>query len=239
VLAANRSSGTALTSDLHFGSDMTFALDVKQAVYDVTLTMGDTGGYAHQQMAVFLEGVHVATISTAAGQIATNMYQASVADGQLTVRLVDLGGSDPNAVLNGLVVRLAGPDVDGPRVVSAEASGPSGRTVDRVTLTFSESIDEGTLTLDDLDLSGPDGPIAVAAVDRLDEVRYEVVFAEQVAAGEYTLEVGPDIHDAAGNAMDQDGARSLTSAQPARQSNRATSPSIRPMRTAQDPASAG
>ncbi|HUG90425.1 MAG TPA: Ig-like domain-containing protein, partial [Planctomycetaceae bacterium] len=206
VSAASRSSGTALTRDLNYSADATFAVDVPQGMYDVTLVMGDTAGYAHDEMAVFLEGVHVATIHTAAGQVVTNTFQASVADGQITLRLVDLGGSDANAVINGLDVRPAGPDVAGPRVIASDPSATHTGPLDRIVLDFSEAIEDGSFTLDDVAaFDGPAGPITPTAANRLTPTRYEIVFPTQEALGEYTLIVGPDILDLAGNAMDQDG----------------------------------
>ena len=52
-----------------------------------------------------LEGGQVDTISTLAGQATTRAYSVSVTDGQLTVGLRDLGGTDVNAVINALEVR--------------------------------------------------------------------------------------------------------------------------------------
>ena len=55
-------------------------------------------------MAVFLEGIQVNTVSTAAGQYAINAYLVDVLDGQLTLKLVDLGGTNANIVINGLEI---------------------------------------------------------------------------------------------------------------------------------------
>ena len=46
--------------------------------------MGDAGAL-HDQMAVFLEGTQVDTVTTAAGQFASNTYLVDVNDGQLTL----------------------------------------------------------------------------------------------------------------------------------------------------------
>ena len=105
----DRDRGTAdeLTRDFVFAPLASFAIDLPCGRYDVTLTMGDAGG-AHDEMGVFLEGARVDTVSTAPNQFETRTYRVTVADGQLTVTLDDLGGSDPNAVVNALSVDAVG-----------------------------------------------------------------------------------------------------------------------------------
>ncbi len=66
--------------------------------------MGDAGRYPHDQMGVFLEGSQVDTVSTAAYEVISTTYRVTVSDRQLTLRLQNLGGSDPMTVLNGLEV---------------------------------------------------------------------------------------------------------------------------------------
>ena len=48
--------------------------------------------------------MQVDTVSVAAGQVYTKTYTVSVSDGQLTLRLKDLGGNDPSTVINGLEI---------------------------------------------------------------------------------------------------------------------------------------
>jgi len=86
----------------------TFAADVPDGTYDVTVTLGDAC-YPHEQMAILLEGVHVDTVTTAAGQFARKSYQVTVSDGQLTVLLDDLGGKSPYVVINALEITPAAP----------------------------------------------------------------------------------------------------------------------------------
>jgi hypothetical protein len=72
----------------------------------VTVTTGDQSA-GHGQMGFFLEGVQMASVSTAAGEFKSLIWDASVTDGQLTLLLDDLGGADPNVVINALVVLRA------------------------------------------------------------------------------------------------------------------------------------
>jgi subtilisin family serine protease/methionine-rich copper-binding protein CopC len=203
IYSVDRPSGTDLTRDLCYGPDLQFAADVPNGTYDVTVTLGDTGPWAHDQMALSLEGNQLATLNTAGGEIITRTYRVAVNDGQLSLRLRDLGGGDANAVIQGLDIVWAGPDTIGPRVVAGPASTLMV-PVDRVTLTFDEAIQHGTFTPQDAILTGPQGGISITAVNRLSDTRFEVVFAPQSAVGNYSLTVGPDVRDLAGNLMNQD-----------------------------------
>ena len=57
----------------------------------VTLTLGDASWY-HERMGIHLEGALVGEVSTATGEFVTRSYTVTVSDGQLTLRLQDLGG---------------------------------------------------------------------------------------------------------------------------------------------------
>ncbi|HEY1380164.1 MAG TPA: PKD domain-containing protein, partial [Gemmataceae bacterium] len=97
--------GTAdpLTRDFALTADGTFYAQLAPGKYAVTLRMGgDT--VAHDQMAVYLEGAAADTVTAAANQVVTKTYTVTVTDGQLTLRLLDLGGADPYAILNALDV---------------------------------------------------------------------------------------------------------------------------------------
>jgi fibronectin type 3 domain-containing protein len=201
----SRGTGTDLTRDVNFTHDGTFALDLAGGEYDVIATIGDTS-LAHDLVGVFLEGVQLDTITTAGGQVVTRTYRVSVSDGQLNLRLADLGGSDWWAMIAGLDVVFVGPDRTGPRIVSTEPSGSVTGPINHLTLTFNEPIDESSFTLSDIVLlEGPSGPIAPTAVNHLATGQVEVAFASQNISGIYRLVVGPNIVDRAGNLMDQDG----------------------------------
>ncbi len=101
--ARDRGSETDLQRDFVFTKEATFAVDLPEGRYTVWLTMGDRT-FGHNQMGVFLEGVQVATVTTGPGQFFVRDFPVTVTDGQLTVLLKDLGGSDPNVVVNGLQI---------------------------------------------------------------------------------------------------------------------------------------
>jgi YD repeat-containing protein len=93
-----------LQRDLNFTTDGSFEVAVADGTYDVTLTVGDAAAFVHDQVAVYLEGAQYDTLSTAASQILSKTYTVSVADGRLTLRLKDLGGTDANATIIALSV---------------------------------------------------------------------------------------------------------------------------------------
>jgi len=104
--ARDRQQGDDLARDFHFTVNATFAVDVPARAYDVTVWLGDSG-YAHDEMALYLEGQLADVVSTQAGEVARRVFRVPVADGQLTVRLRDLGGLDPNAVVNAIEIAAA------------------------------------------------------------------------------------------------------------------------------------
>ena len=104
----DRGTGDDRQRDFCFTHTGTFAVTIPNGRYRVTLTMGDaTAG--HGQMAVFLENQKVATVNTAGNEFKELTFETAVTDGELTVWLNDEGGSDPNVVINALVIEKAMP----------------------------------------------------------------------------------------------------------------------------------
>lgn len=206
VQAISRPGGSALTRDLHYAPELTFAIDAPHGLYDIALTLGDTGAYAHDQMTVLLEGEAVDVVTTSAGEVQTVVYQSvAVTDGQLTLSMQDGGGLDENVVLNGLAVTWVGEDTTPPRITAVDPSGETEAPVDRVAVTFSKPIDASSFTGEDVTvLAGPSGPIAVQSVNQLSPTQFEVTFDPQTTVGDYSLAIGPNISDTAGRLLDQD-----------------------------------
>jgi fibronectin type 3 domain-containing protein len=200
IQSRNRGTGGTLDQSFCFTPNGTFAVNLANGWYNATVTMGDAL-YAHDDMGVFFQGTQVDTVTTAANQFVTNTYEVQVTNGQLVLGLQDLGGSDPNVVINALTIT---PDTTGPRVVAASPQGNTSGPVSAVTLTFSEPILASSFTLASVDsLTGPNGAITPSAINQLSPTQFQVTFPAQTQAGTYTLVVGPNITDPAGNAMDQ------------------------------------
>jgi len=108
IRTRNRGIGSALTQDHNPTTDGTFEVDVPAGTYQVTAWLGDML-YPHDQVQVYLEGSQVDTVSTSGGQVLARVYLVDVSDGQLTLRLRDGGGSDPNACIVGLEIAGGSP----------------------------------------------------------------------------------------------------------------------------------
>ena len=59
IRSVDRSTGSALERDFNYTPKGAFQVDVPNGSYDVELILGDLGRYAHDNVGVFLEGVHV------------------------------------------------------------------------------------------------------------------------------------------------------------------------------------
>ncbi len=96
----------------------------------------------------------------------------------------------------------------GPKVISAIFGGSTSSSFNTVRVTFDKKINAPTFTPSDVALTGPSGKLSVTAVtavaNRNNSV-FDVTFANQTAAGNYTLAVGPDIWDVQAKRMDQNG----------------------------------
>jgi subtilase family serine protease len=140
------------------------------------------------------------TINSASGEF-TWVVPASQAAGtyNVTVRVSDDG---PPPLSASLAVTIT-VDRDGPRLVSMTPSGALSNAVDRVDLTFNKAINGATFDASDVVLTGPSGALATS-VQATGTNTFRLNFIT-LAAGDYTLQVGPDITDLAGNRMNQDG----------------------------------
>ncbi len=93
-------------------------------------------------------------------------------------------------------------DTTPPTVTTAVFSGAAG-TFSTIHVTFSEAIDGATVNTSDATLTGPGGPITVLSFTPTVGTtnQFDITFAPQSTAGTYTVTVGPNITDLAGNPM--------------------------------------
>jgi len=103
IQSRDRGGADLLRRDLNFTARGLFGVFLENGTYDVTLTLGDTAG-AHDQMGVSVQGAQPDSITTARNQFARRRWRTCVADNRIEVELADLGGNDPNVVLNALEV---------------------------------------------------------------------------------------------------------------------------------------
>ncbi len=95
----------------------------------------------------------------------------------------------------------------GPRVTNSVFGGARSGQFDRVWVAFSESVNPATLTNATIAVNGPTGSISVSAVIPVagkNNTQFVLMFSRnQVRSGTYTLAIGPNVRNSAGNAMDQ------------------------------------
>jgi subtilisin family serine protease/subtilisin-like proprotein convertase family protein len=90
------------------------------------------------------------------------------------------------------------------QVVDSSATGPHANSINDVRLTFSNAINPATLTPAAVSLTGPDGravAVTVRAVAGSGNRQFDLVFATQTAPGLYTLSIGAQVRDQAGNPL--------------------------------------
>ncbi|MEX2185919.1 MAG: lamin tail domain-containing protein [Pirellulales bacterium] len=106
-------------------------------------------------------------------------------------------------------VRVSDEDLFGPRVVAMTPATVVPAPVEEISFTFDEAIDAATLTPDDvriIDPFGNDVGTIGPAVDVGDGRTFSLALAMAATInGRYRVLVGPDVRDAAGNALNQDG----------------------------------
>ena len=99
-------------------------------------------------------------------------------------------------------------DNRGPSVFLTEPRTMASAPIDRIIFYFSEAIDPATVTLADITtFTGPGGVNLINQITNLlvASTSVTVFFNEQSASGQYSISIGPNITDAAGNLMDQNG----------------------------------
>lgn len=115
--------------------------------------------------------------------------------------LTDLQGEGNVAYTGSFVI-----DKTPPRVVSQSPEVQSISPFNTWAVTFSEAVDASTVQAGDFILTNPSGSTIgiTSVVVSNDGLSATLSFSAQYTQGNYTLSVGPDIYDLAGNRMDQD-----------------------------------
>jgi serine protease len=142
----------------------------------------------------------IAAVLNTADRLST--LNGKVAAGRLNVAKAiayDAGGSTPTPTPTPA-------DKTGATVTDVSFSGTASN-ISKARVTFSEAIDAATFTASDVTLTGPGGKAiavsGVAAVSGSGNKQFDVTFPAQAGTGVYSLTVGPDVRDLAGNPMDQ------------------------------------
>lgn len=88
--------------------------------------------------------------------------------------------------------------------VSAATWNTTSSGLASVDITFSEAIQAGSLTASSVQLSGPNGALAISSITALSSTKFRISFANQTTTGTYTVTVLPTVADLSGNLLDQD-----------------------------------
>jgi serine protease len=136
-------------------------------------------------------------------QIVDQVLNTSDALSSLEGKMVTAGRLNAARAVGAVVA-----DSIGAEVISASPDGLVTGSASTIRLRFSEPIDPTSFTTDDIvSFNGPNGAISITSVVEVSGSNgreFDLSFASQSALGAYTLVVGPQILDLAGNAMDQD-----------------------------------
>ena len=97
IYAKNTGKGTALACDYNYTSKGTFAANLPNGTYDVTVTAGNLATTSTRTVDVSLDGALVAALP-ANDTCASNSYDVTVQDGQLDVALQCLASSKPSTL---------------------------------------------------------------------------------------------------------------------------------------------
>jgi len=90
-------------------------------------------------------------------------------------------------------------------VTGHSPAGVHGDGASFVEVRFDRPVLFGTFTRDDVTITGPSGAIAPTDVQPLSSTSFRITIPEQTDYLEYRFTIGPDVRDASGNAMDQNG----------------------------------
>jgi hypothetical protein len=108
VTSVDRRTGSARDRDLNLTQNATFAVNLPNGVYGVTVRLGDLGNVTHDSVAFDLEGTRRMGGNTAPRQLSDHKHRVEVRDGQLTLRLYDEGGRDRSIAIASLTITYVG-----------------------------------------------------------------------------------------------------------------------------------
>ena len=203
-------------------TDITFTADVDNGGYWVNVTLGNADEAA-TTTEVAIEGTDFDDVILDAGEFRTIAYPVTVSDETIDVTL---GGA--GAQIHAMEISTR--DTTAPQVIAAEWLGPAPGLLDRVRLTFDESIgirsgqgeevEEEAFATEAVALVDPnEQPITNYAIVKRSATEYDILFPSQEANGTFTVTLGRtypvgsetfEIVDLEGNMMDSDYSNTIT-----------------------------
>jgi hypothetical protein len=105
---------------------------------------------------------------------------------------------------DGGTLQLNGPGQTDPlQVLYSNPKGSVYEPLDTIDIRFNRAINPATFTLQDVQMTGPNGAVAITSIADQGNNAWRIYFNELIVNGIYQLSVGPVIEDADGHYMDQ------------------------------------
>lgn len=133
----------------------------------------------------------------------------------VTIRATDSSGLTSTQTLTVTILNVIEtgtgtnrPDITGAKITTSSATGLDAGAITGFRIKFNESIQPSTFTTADITLTDPSGAViavsSITAVPNTNNTEFTFTISTRTTAGIYTLKVGPNILDLAGNQMNQD-----------------------------------
>ena len=142
-------------------------------------------------------------------QVIAKLYSSVDKIAGLNGKVATGGRLNIGNALNGSTTNPPPADLNGAKILSSEAIGLNSGAITGFKVKFSEAIQVSTFTAASINVTSPSGSLlAVSGITEVagsNNTEFTFNIASSSTAGTYTLQVGPDILDLAGNKMNQDG----------------------------------
>jgi len=142
-------------------------------------------------------------------QVIAKLYSSVDKIAGLNGKVATGGRLNIGNALNGSTTNPPPADLNGAKILSSEAIGLNSGAITGFKVKFSEAIQVSTLTAANIKVTSPFGSLltvsGITAVTGSNNTEFTFNIASSSVAGTYTIQVGPNILDLAGNKMNQDG----------------------------------
>ena len=142
-------------------------------------------------------------------QVIAKLYSSVDKIAGLNGKVATGGRLNINNALQGTTTNPPPADLAGAKILTSEALGLTNGSITGFKVKFSESIQVASFTASDIKVTSPSGAIlavsGITAVAGTNSTEFTFTVPTTSTVGSYTLLVGTDILDLAGNQMNQDG----------------------------------
>lgn len=141
-------------------------------------------------------------------QVIAKLYSSVDKIAGLNGKVATGGRLNIGNALNGNTTNPPPADLNGAKILTSEAIGINSGAITGFKVKFSEAIQTSTLTAANIKVTSPSGSLLTvsgisAVAGSINEFTFNITSSSN--AGVYTIQVGPNVLDLAGNKMNQDG----------------------------------